>query len=160
VVAEEAGLQQLDKVEANLAEGLSRKQAARELRATRRGKKRILEKPESKRVNSPVRVVDGSASAMESSGDHEESLYDSSSCAMSSFDSESSRVNFWKDINTKDGEYANAVFLKDTQYNTMVSEQTEQAPESNDIEKNQRQKTDLKARAHMNQQARKDNKEL
>ena len=38
-----------------------------------------------------------------------------SSDAVSSFDSEASRVNFWKDINTKDHEYAEgAVFLRGT----------------------------------------------
>lgn len=131
MVAEEVGLEQLDKVEANFAEGLSRKQAGRELRAARKGKKRILNKPESRRVNSLVRVEDGSASVTESFGDHGGSLKDSSSCAMSSFDSESSRVNFWKDINTKDEEYQNAVFLKDT----MTNEDNGGAPESNGVKK-------------------------
>lgn len=126
VVAEEAGLQELKKVEANFAEGLSRKQARKDLRAARRGKTRILEKPAGRRRNSPVRVVgEGSASLSESFDDIGESFNDSSSCAMSSFDSESSRVNFWKDINTKDAEYKNAVFLKDTTTN----EETGQAPE-------------------------------
>ena len=36
-----------------------------------------------------------------------------SSDALSSFDSDASRVNFWKDINTKDEEYAEgAVFMR------------------------------------------------
>ena len=30
---------------------------------------------------------------------------------LSSFDSQASRVNFWKDINTKDDEYRGAIFL-------------------------------------------------
>ena len=135
MVAEEAGLEQLDKVEANLAEGLSRKQAGRELRAARRGKRRILNKPEGRRVRSLVRVEDGSASVTESSGDHEGPLNDSSSCAMSSFDSESSRVNFWKDINTKDEEYQNAVFLKDTMVINSTNEDIGGASESNSIKK-------------------------
>ena len=38
-----------------------------------------------------------------------------SSDAVSSFDSDASRVNFWKDINTKDEEYADgAVFMRGT----------------------------------------------
>tara|TARA_B110000285_G_scaffold40194_1_gene43942 strand:+ start:58 stop:306 length:249 start_codon:yes stop_codon:yes gene_type:complete len=36
---------------------------------------------------------------------------DSSNWSMSSFDSEASRVNYWKDINTKDTDYVDAVFL-------------------------------------------------
>lgn len=33
---------------------------------------------------------------------------------MSEFDSEASRINFWKDINTKDDDYAtNNVMIKD-----------------------------------------------
>ena len=34
-----------------------------------------------------------------------------SSDAVSEFDSKTSRINFWKDINTKDEEYEGAVFL-------------------------------------------------
>jgi hypothetical protein len=41
-----------------------------------------------------------------------------SSDALSSFDSDASRVNFWKDINTKDDEYADgAVFMRGTTVN-------------------------------------------
>ena len=36
---------------------------------------------------------------------------DSSGWSMSSFDSEASRVNYWKDINTKDDDYKDAVFM-------------------------------------------------
>ena len=36
---------------------------------------------------------------------------DLSSDGMSHFDSDASRVNFWKDINTKDEEYGGAVFV-------------------------------------------------
>ena len=44
----------------------------------------------------------------------EQQQHDSSSCeSLSSFDSQASRVNFWKDINTKDGDYGNsAIFIK------------------------------------------------
>ena len=36
---------------------------------------------------------------------------------MSSFDSEASRINFWKDINTKDENYQGAIFF--TNQNTL-----------------------------------------
>ena len=37
---------------------------------------------------------------------------DDASEEMSQFDSQASRINFWKDINTKDEDYQGAIFLK------------------------------------------------
>lgn len=42
---------------------------------------------------------------------------DEESSEVSSFDSEASRINFWRDINTKDDDYVNAVIVSNNKAN-------------------------------------------
>jgi len=56
---------------------------------------------------SQSKSVDDESSSVSSSF----SNTDSDNWSMSSFDSEASRINYWKDINTKDEDYKDAVFM-------------------------------------------------
>jgi hypothetical protein len=91
---DENDIKDLPKLESNFNEKLARKKAKKEL------------KKEERRKNKESSSCDSNSVSVDSS----------SLESLSSFDSEASRINFWKDINTKDEDYGStAVFMKTKQ---------------------------------------------